>query len=152
MVDIRKASAGDVSALLPLVEKYWSFEGISGFESSRVAAQLERVLSEPRLGAGWVATANGLAVAYLLAVYVFSLEHLGVTAEIDEFFVTSAHRGRGIGANLLAAAESEFRRVGCTNVSLQLSRGNSSARAFYHCHQYSERSGFELLEKMLHGG
>lgn len=148
-MEIRPAAAGDVPALLPLVEDYWRFEGIAGFEPSRVAAQLERLLSEPRLGAGWVATADGRPVGYLVAVYVFSLEHLGVTAEIDELFVTVAQRGRGIGARLLGAAEAEFRRVGCTNVSLQLARGNMAGRAFYRRHQYSERSGFELLEKML---
>ena len=150
MVEIRQAAAGDVPGLLPLVEEYWKFEGISGFESSRVAAQLDRLLSEPRLGAGWIATASGVAVGYLLAVYVFSLEHLGITAEIDEFFVAPAQRGRGIGSELLKVAESECRHVGCTNVSLQLSRHNSSARAFYRRHEYAERSGYELLEKMLH--
>ncbi len=59
--------------------------------------------------------------AALLAVYVFSLEHLGITAEIDELFVLSSQGDRGIGAELLEVAESEFRRLGCTNVSLQLS-------------------------------
>ena len=152
MVEIRQAAVGDVPGLLPLVEEYWRLEGISGFGSGRVAAQLDRLLSEPELGAGWIATANGVAVGYLLAVYVFSLEHLGITAEIDEFFVASAQRGRGIGSELLKVAESEVRRCGCTNVSLQLSRRNSSARAFYRRHEYAERSGYELLEKMLHDG
>jgi GNAT superfamily N-acetyltransferase len=130
MAEIRKAKAGDVSTLLPLVEEYWSFEAISGFESGRVAAQLTHLLSEPRLGAGWISTADVVATGYLLAVYVFSLEHLGITAEIDEFFVLPSQRGRGIGAELLGAAESEFRRVGCTNVSLQLSRRNELCASF----------------------
>lgn len=152
MATIRKATAADVPTLLPLVKEYWDFEAISGFDSARVAGQLHRLFSEPRLGAGWVSAADGVAVGYLLAVYVFSLEHLGITAEIDEFFVLSSQRGRGIGAELLAVAESEFRRVGCTNVSLQLSRNNSSARAFYRRYRYAERSGYELLDKMLHDG
>lgn len=149
MVEIRQATADDVPALLPLVEEYWRFEDISGFGSGRVAVQLERLLSEPRLGGGWIAIANGIAVGYLLAVYVFSLEHLGITAEIDEFFVAPAQRGRGLGAQLLKVAEVEFRRVGCTNISLRLSRRNDSARAFYRRHEYAEKSGYDLLEKML---
>lgn len=152
MAEIRKAAPADVPTLLPLVEEYWRFEAISGFESGSVAAQLHRLFSESRLGAGWIATSDGVAVGYLLAVYVFSLEHLGITAEIDEFFVLPSQHGRGIGAELLEVAESEFRQVGCTNVSLQLSRHNNAARAFYHRHQYAERSGYELLDKMLHDG
>ena len=150
MVAVRQAAAGDVQALIPLVENYWKFEGISGFDSNRIAAHIGRLLSEPRLGAGWIATSNGSVVGYLLAVYVFSLEHLGITAEIDEFFVLSAHRGRGIGAELLKAAECEFRRVGCTNVSLQLSLRNNSARDFYRRYGYAERSAYEIMDRMLH--
>ncbi len=152
MKEIRIATPADVPALLPLVEEYWRFEAISGFEPGRVGSQLKRLLSEPRLGAGWLSTTDGVAVGYLLAVYVFSLEHLGITAEIDELFVLPSKRGRGIGAALLDVAESEFRRLGCSNASLQLSRHNDSARAFYHRHEYLERSGYELLEKTLQVG
>ena len=150
MTRIQQATASDVPALLPLVADYWSFEAIPGFEPQRVAAQLGRLLSQPGLGAGWVAVVEGVAVGYLLAVYVFSLEHLGLTAEIDEFFVSPSQRGHGVGAELLKTAESEFLRAGCTNVALQLSRDNDSARAFYHRHGYSERSAYELLDKRLH--
>lgn len=150
--EIRRATVGDASALLPLVRAYWTIEGISGFDVGRVEGELARLLSAPSLGSGWIATAGGDAVGYLLAVYVFSLEHLGVTAEIDELFVLPPHRGRRTGRALLEAAEAEFVRAGCTNVSLQLSRGNDAARAFYHRIGYTARSGFQLLEKTLPHG
>lgn len=152
MKHIRQATIEDIPLLLPLVRDYWRFERVSGFESKRVAAQLARLLSEPSLGRGWIAFVDDVTVGYLLAVYVFSLEHLGITAEIDEFFVTPSNRGRSIGHELLIIAESEFRRIGCTNVSLQLSHGNNPAREFYNRHGYKERSRFELLDKMLQGG
>jgi GNAT superfamily N-acetyltransferase len=81
-----------------------------------------------------------------------SLEHLGLTAEIDEFFVLPSQRGHGVGAELLKADESEILRAGCTNASLQLSRTNDSARAFYHRHGYTERAAYELLDKRLREG
>jgi GNAT superfamily N-acetyltransferase len=151
MTNFRRAALSDIPALLPLVAEYWSFENVAGFDSERVAAQLTRLLSNPALGAGWIAEADGVAVGYLLAVYVFSLEHLGLTAEIDELFVLPAQQGQGVGSGLLALAEAEFDRAGCTNVALQLSRGNDGARAFYRRHAYRERSAFELLDKMLSG-
>ena len=58
-------------------------------------------------------------------------------------------RGRGIGEELLRLAEAEFVRRGCTNVALQLGRGNDRARAFYRALGYGERQGYELLDKML---
>jgi GNAT superfamily N-acetyltransferase len=152
MLQIRQATIDDVPILLPLVEGYWAFEGISGFDSPRVSEQLSRLFSEPPLGCGWIAFVDGQPVGYLLAVYVFSLEHLGLTAEIDEFMVLEQQRGSGVGFALLRIAESAFTQAGCTNVSLQLSRGNDSARAFYHRYGYSERSGYELLDKSLGDG
>lgn len=152
MVQVRKADASDISTLLPLVAAYWDFESVSGFEVERVAVQLERLLSEPTLGAGWIALVDNLPVGYLLAVYVFSLEHLGLTAEIDELFVVPSGRNAGAGSELLKVAEAEFTQIGCTNASLQLSLGNDAARQFYHRRGYEKRSGYELLDKMLLSG
>lgn len=148
-MSVRRLTPAEIPSVLPLVEQYWIFEDIRGFQDVAVRRELERVCDDPRLGAGWVAELDGRAVGYLLAVFVHSLEHLGLTAEIDEFFLLPSARGQGAGMALLDAAETEFRRIGCTNVSLQLGRGNDAARDFYRRRGYSERSGYELLDKML---
>jgi GNAT superfamily N-acetyltransferase len=107
--EIRPATVADVPALVPLVEQYWAFEDITHFDLPQVSRVLSRALSDPARMSGWVARMDGDAVAYLLAAYVFSLEHLGLTAEIDEFFVLPGARGRGLGNRLLQLAEAEFR-------------------------------------------
>jgi hypothetical protein len=134
--EIRPATVADVPALVPLVEQYWLFEDIAHFDAARVGLELSRALADPSLMSGWIARVKGEAVGYLLAVYVFSLEHLGLTAEIDE---------------LLRLAEAEFRRRRCTNVFLQIGKGNDRARVFYRAHGFEGRDGFDLLDKMLPG-
>jgi GNAT superfamily N-acetyltransferase len=146
---IHSATVEDIDALLPMVEQYWRFENIEGFDPARMRSLLARVLEDASLGRAWLARVYGEPAGYLLAVYVFSLEHQGVTAEIDEFFVIPQHRGLGIGADMLAAAEDQFRIEGCTNVSLQLGRSNEAARKFYRQHGFDDRPGFELVSKML---
>lgn len=148
-ITIRRATSADIATLLPLVQAYWHFEAIDGFDPDRVGSELERLLADDRLGAVWVAFADGVTAGYLLAVQVFSLEHLGLTAEIDELFVHAGRRTSGIGRRLLQAAEAEFTARGCTNVSLQLGRGNDAGRAFYRREGYAPRAGFELLDKAL---
>lgn len=150
--DIRLVTPKDTSALLPLIEQYWLFEDVAGFDTARVGRELERAVTDPKLASGWIAFARGEPVGYLLAVYVFSLEHLGLTAEIDEFFVLPSARGKGVGDALLKLAEAEFVRRGCTNVALQLGKSNDGARAFYRSQGYADRAGFELLDKMLVNG
>jgi GNAT superfamily N-acetyltransferase len=148
-VDIRSATGADVRALVDLVEQYWKFEAIEGFDAVRIAALFQRMASQPGLGQAWIATADGEPAGYLLAVYVFSLEYQGLTAEIDELFVLPRFRRFGLGAKLLAAAEAAFRDGGCTVAFLQIGRDNAAARAFYRGHGYADRAGFELVDKKL---
>lgn len=146
---IRNIMIDDIKKLLPLICMYWSFEKISNFNDEIVSKRLRYLFSNPHLGNGWMAFAEEEPVGYLIAVYVFSLEHLGSTAEIDEFFILPQYRKTGIGKKLLQTAETEFRRLGCRNVSLQIDKENNAARAFYYKQNYFERNRFELLEKML---
>lgn len=148
-INITPATTADIERLLPLVEQYWRFEAIEGFDARRLAVLLQRVVSDESLGHVWLAEVDGNAAGYLLAVYVFSLEHQGLTAEIDEFFVGPAYRSLGIGSQLLASAEATFRLRGCTNVALQIGRDNDEARAFYRAHGYADRAGFDLVDKDL---
>lgn len=148
-VDIRPATPADVRALVTLVEQYWKFEAIEGFDATRIAALFERVAVQPTLGHAWLATVDGTPAGYLFAVYVFSLEYQGLTAEIDELYVTPQHRRLGLGARLLSTAERTFREGGCTVAFLQIGRDNAAARAFYRGHGYADRAGFELVDKVL---
>ena len=148
-VQIRAARPPDVPLLLPLVEQYWSFEHIVGFDTERVAPQLTRVLSDMKLGRAWIAYNGDVPAGYLLGVFVFSLEYQGLTAVIDELFVLPEHRSAGLGRRLLEVAETQFRAQGCTSVSLELGRANVIARAFYASLGYEHRAGYELLNKNL---
>lgn len=147
--EIRSGYAADVPQLVHLVGQYWHFEGIPGFNPRTLSPLLVRLASQPELGAIWVADAGGELVGYLIAVYVFSLEQQGLSAEIDEFFVSPAARTYGVGAALLDVAESDLAANGCVCVQLQLGKGNTGARAFYRRHGYREREGYELLDKRL---
>lgn len=146
---IRPAARGDIPQLLALVRRYWDYEHIAGFEALRVELLLQQLIAEPRLGAVWVAEAEGRLGGYLVAVTVLSLEHGGLMAEIDEFFVLPEARSCGVGARLLAAAEAALAAHGCMRLQLQLSVGNAAARGFYERRGYRARDGYRLLDKAL---
>jgi len=146
---IRTASPRDMPALVSLVEQYWSFEDIAGFDARRVAKLLHAALFVEGRAQCWLAEQAGEVGGYLLAVLVFSLEHGGMMAEIDEFFVTPAFRRHGIGAALLLQAESALQASGVRRLQLQLGSGNAQARDFYAARGYGRRAGFELWDKAL---
>lgn len=149
-MDVRRADLDDLPALLRLVEAYWDLEGIAGFDHASAAEQIRFVLSKPDLGCIWIALAEKDVVGYIIVVHVFSLEHVGLTAEIDELFVEPACRRQGVGRALLEAAEEWSVRAGCRNLSLQVGRDNDAARNFYTRLGLRRRTGFELMEKDLH--
>ena len=146
---IRLASVGDIAGVAGLVERYWEFESIGGFDRPRIEALLGDLLSAPKRGACWVAEAGGGLCGYLLAVFMFSLEHGGMMAEIDEVFVSPEMRSAGIGAAMVATAERDLAGRGLVRLQLQLGVDNHGARRFYERLRFNRRSGYELLDKPL---
>jgi len=150
-VNVRSASPADIPQLLALVRRYWEFERIAGFDALRVELTLQQLLADARLGAAWVAEEHGQLRGYLVAVLLLSLEHGGLMAEVDELFVLPQARGRGLGAQLLAAAEAALAARGCVRLQLELGVANEAARAFYARNGYRARDGYRLLAKALSG-
>ncbi len=146
---IRFASTDDAAAIAALVERYWEFESIEGFDPLRVATLLAQLISEPQRGACWVAETDGRLCGYLLAVFVFSLEHGGLMAEIDEVFVSDEFRSAGLGSLLVTRAERDLAERGTVRLQLQLGVHNESARRFYQRHGFLRRAGYELFDKAL---
>lgn len=149
MNTIHKATLNDVPRLLHLIHGYWKFESIVGFDAERLAPQLERLIREPTLGTAWIGVQDGRVVGYLIAVYVFSIEFMGLVAEFDEFFIEAEGRGNGLGTEMIRVAEEGCRQSGCTYISLQVARNNHTARRFYCRQGFRSRAGYDLFEKIL---
>jgi ribosomal protein S18 acetylase RimI-like enzyme len=146
---IRLATTADIAVLASLVQDYWVFESIAGFDRLRVESLLRDLIADPQRGACWLAEADGRLCGYLLAVIMFSLEHGGLMAEIDEVFVSREARSAGIGSHLVSHAERDLAGRGMVRLQLQLGVDNSRARLFYERRGFRRRAGYELLDKPL---
>src|ERR1700676_2961199 len=139
---IRPATMEDIAGIAPLVERYWEFESVGGFDRTRIETLLRALLAEPQRGACWVAESDGRLCGYLLAVFMFSLEHGGLMAEIDAVLVSRGVRAQGVGALLVARAECELAQRCLVRLQLQLGIGNDRARIFYERQGFRRRAGF----------
>jgi ribosomal protein S18 acetylase RimI-like enzyme len=146
---IRHAAMADIADLASLVQRYWEFESIGGFDRPRIETLLGGLLGEPQRGACWVAETGGQLCGYLLAVFMFSLEHGGLMAEIDELFVSDDMRSAGVASRLVAQAERSLGERGLVRLQLQLGIDNHHARHFYERLGFRRRAGYELLDKPL---
>lgn len=146
---VRKAVPEDARKIATLVEHYWRFEEIAGFDLERTTGLLANVLEESGRGAVWLASEGLITVGYLALALVFSIEGGGLIGEIDELYVLESYRGHGAGTRLLEAAESYAIKAGCHRIGLQISRRNAITQAFYSGRGYLPRSGYDLLQKSL---
>ena len=146
---VRLAAMADVAGIAALAERYWEFEGIGGFDRPRIESLLGKLISARQLGACWVAEADGRLCGYLVAVFMLSLEHGGLMAEIDEVFVSPDMRSAGLGSLLVTTAEHALAERGLCRLQLQLGAANERGRIFYERHGFRPRAGYHLLDKPL---
>lgn len=146
---IRLARDSDIEAIASLVAQYWIFENIPGFDRSRTVTLLAEFLAHSERGRCWVAEIGGDLVGYLLVVLVFSLEHGGLMAEIDEFYVDPERRSLRIGAGLLNEASQALEHAGISQLQLQLGLQNVGGKRFYETHGFRPVSGYALWQKSL---
>jgi GNAT superfamily N-acetyltransferase len=146
---IRRARDSDIEAIASLVARYWEFENIPGFARSRTVTLLADFLAHSERGHCWVAEIGRDLVGYLLVVLVFSLEHGGLMAEVDELFVVPEKRSLAIGAAILSEACQAMARRGIAQLQLQLAISNMRAKHFYEAHGFRPVSGYTLWQKPL---
>lgn len=120
--DVRPADASGVASLLTQL----GYRSSGDEAGERLAEWRESPLSRV------IVAADGRRVAGVLAIHAIPfLEHAGRRGRVVCLVVDEAYRGQGLGARLMAAAEVEARRLGCTEIEVTSSRARAGAHAFY---------------------
>ena len=89
-----------------------------------VRANLAELLQNPIYGVVYIAYENATPIGYLVICFDYSLEYRGKGAWIDELFVEPAHRGKGIGTQLLDIADRASRDHDAQVLHLEVNHGN----------------------------
>lgn len=146
---ILPANADSIPVLVELMRQYWEFEQIRGFSAEYADHLLQSFLSHPELGRGWIAHNDQDVLGYLLCSKVFSFEHGGPTAAIDELYVVAEARSKGVGTLLVHAAESQMRALGCVHIEMEVAAQNVRAQRFYSLLGFATRAGYSMMHKSL---
>jgi GNAT superfamily N-acetyltransferase len=76
----------------------------------------------------------------LIAIHSFEMLHRpGRLGRITALVVSASARRRGIGHELLSAAESHLRSIGCMKLEVTSGESRSDAHGFYTAHGYQEQ-------------
>lgn len=115
--------------LEPLVRAYYAEAGaVFGPAQQRALAMLA---VDDNFGRIWLIKDGDTAVGYVVATLGFAVQHGGRDAFIDEIYVGSDRRGRGLGRAALEHAEGFLRDAGVGTVHLAIKPELPGARSLY---------------------
>ena len=148
---IRRARPGDGAALVEMQREFYREDRIA--HGAVNARALHRLLRSPVAGVVWVIETCGgrerAPIGYLVLTIGYSLERGGRDAFIDELYVRSEWRGRGLGTLAVATAEAVARRLGVRAVHLEVDTTNDRARRLYERVGFTVRQRYHLMTKVL---
>ena len=130
-IEIQLATIDYVGAILAQMRQMQEDDPWSeAFDESVIRANLAELLGNPGYGVIYVAQDGRVPVGYLVICFDYSLEYRGKGAWVDELFVASRHRGKGIATQLLDVAEKAAAEHGARYLHLEVSHGNPAIELY----------------------
>lgn len=138
--EIRAATAADAALLAPLCAEHAVFEGMPCAEDLGFVGRCGAALAAGRIHA-WIACIDGNAVGYASATLDFATLTARPFVHLDCLYLREAARGRGVGAQLLAAVRRFAAERSIDEMQWQTPAWNEDAARFY------RREGAEVVDK-----
>jgi GNAT superfamily N-acetyltransferase len=135
-VKLRPASAGDVGAVAAIWAHGWRDGHLGHVPDALVAVRTPEsfaVRAAERVGDTTVAEVDGAVAGFVMVV----------GDEVEQVYVSAAHRGSGIAATLLAEAERLVAAGGHHRAWLAVVEGNARARRFYERGGWTDDGAFD---------
>ena len=138
-VTTRRATAADIESVASLFDQYRQFyeqapdaDGAAAFIKARVTSNQSVVL---------VAVSDGEDVGFTQLYPSFSSVSMAPIWILNDLFVTSQYRRKGVGRALMEAAQAFARNDGAKRLCLATAQDNVSAQALYESQGW-QRDGF----------
>jgi diamine N-acetyltransferase len=130
-ISIARATPADLESLLPILRHMQEADPwTEPFHEPTVRAALAELLQNPVYGVIYIAHLDSALIGYVAICFDYSLEYRGKGAWIDELFVESSHRGKGIGTQLLDLAETASREHNAKFLHLEVTHGNAAIELY----------------------
>lgn len=127
---IRRARQDDIPAMVGLLAQLFAIEADFEIAPEVQARGLAMLLARPE-AAVFVAEHGAAVIGMCTAQLTVSTARGGLSAGLEDVVVEAAHRGRGLGARLVAAAEAFAREAGALRFALLADETNAPALDFY---------------------
>ncbi|MGH1577055.1 GNAT family N-acetyltransferase [Planktotalea sp.] len=142
------AKPADLDRLMLLVQAFHLEEGIQSTEF-HIKKALEPLLEGSPHGAVYLIGPSRSPIGYIVVTFGWSIELGGLDGFIDEIYIRSGVRGRGVGTEVISALVAMLKSVGMMALHLEVEPQNERAlRLYKRCH-FKLRDGYHLMSRML---
>jgi ribosomal protein S18 acetylase RimI-like enzyme len=148
IAELKSASIADWDILLQLVQEFHQLEGVSLSEQQRATA-LKMLLDNAELGGIWLVCCGTHIVGYIALCTGYSIEFSGKDAFIDEFYIRSDYRGKGLGKQVLNQIQILAKAQGIQALHLEVERSNIKAQRLYARANFEAREQYVLMSMKL---
>jgi ribosomal protein S18 acetylase RimI-like enzyme len=126
----RRATPEDAGVLVDLMREFHA-ESNYALDQDRAKAAFMVLLSRPELGGVWVASCEGVVAGYVVLTLRYSMDHGASVGHVEDLYVKTRFRRRGIGSTLLSALFDECRHLRCGEVHVEVSGHDGPAMRLY---------------------
>jgi GNAT superfamily N-acetyltransferase len=141
MLEIQTAQPADLAPVVHLLRTQLEEHDIV-LTGQALQGATQRLIDDHALGRILTARLDGELVGVAVISFLWTLEHGGPTAWLDEVYVEPSRRGAGIGRKLVEAAMQVTRDSGCIALDLEVDAGHEAAERLY------ERMGFRRHQRV----
>jgi ribosomal protein S18 acetylase RimI-like enzyme len=135
-VEIRPAGLADLPALGRLLVTQLREHDVD-LPEAEIVGGAEGMLRRPQRGRFLVAVAGEELIGFAALSFLWTLEHGGWAAWLDELYVIPARRDRGIGDALLRGALDVAAAAGARAVDLEIETGHERVESLYRRHGFA---------------
>jgi GNAT superfamily N-acetyltransferase len=128
---IHAATESDLAELLVLIGELAEYERLSGEVTATESDLRQALFGNPPLAEAWLGCFQGVPVAYAVAFTIFSTFSGKPGLYIEDLYVKSDFRGRGLGLALMRHLAQLAVMRGCTRMAWSVLPWNAPALRFY---------------------
>ena len=141
------AGPDDTAVLLPIIASFHAEVGIDTTPEHRAAA-LAPLLEGSPLGCAYLIGPRRAPIGYIVISFGWSLELGGMDSFIDEFYIRSGVRGRGVGGEVLDGLLPQLEAAGVKAIHLEATADNPQLDRLYKKAGFKRREGYALMTRI----
>jgi GNAT superfamily N-acetyltransferase len=146
-IEFALAAEQDIPEILTMMEEFYAIDHYP-FSKNQTAENMLFFISNPELGRLWMIVSEGSILGYIIFTFGYSFEHGGRFGLLDEFFLKSDFRGKGLGKLVMDFINDEARKLGIGVLLLEVEKHNAAGLKLYREKGYQENGRLLLTKKV----